>query len=175
MLLLDSFEHLKQNPKRGVHKNEYRFCVSCSYMRALECILDRGRVVCTVHTDIDIEVCDVTVHRQRERVWFFFFFFFPPWRGRAGGLGLYAFCIDMLFCLVFLCYKCLKKSANKKWISFSRLCLVNSWCLEASHDPLPPKYARLSVQFDLFFPSTFRVCFTPLIRRLLWTPVAGHS
>lgn len=114
MLLLDSFEHLKQNPKRGIHKNEYRFCVSCSYMRALECILDRGRVVCTVHTDIDIDVCDVTVHRERKGPsTSFLLFLLLLLFGRAGGLGLYSFSIDMLFfSLVFICYKCLNKKSE---------------------------------------------------------------
>lgn len=104
MLLLGSFEHLKQNPKRGIHKNEYRFCVSCSYMRALECILDRGRVVCTVHTDIDIDVCDVTVHRQRERallLLFFFFFFFLGGQGVWGCIPLVLICFfSVLFLFV---------------------------------------------------------------------------
>ncbi len=54
----------------------------------------------TVHIDIYIRVCDVTVHRQRERALLLLL-------GRETGLGLYAFSIDMLFWgLVFICYKC---------------------------------------------------------------------
>lgn len=82
-------------------------------MRALECILDRGRVVCTVHTDIDIEVCDVTVHRQRERalllLFFFFFFFFLGGQGVWGCIPLVLICF---FGLVFICYKCLNKKSE---------------------------------------------------------------
>lgn len=93
------------------------------------------------------------------------FLFFSLSLSSIGVLGLFAF---VLTCFVFICYK---KVQTKKWTSFSRLCLVEKWCLEYDPDPHPPKSALLSVQFHLFL----FVFFSPFdIRRLLWTPVAGH-
>lgn len=71
-------------------------------------------------------VCDVTVHRQREKALLLLLLLL----GRCRGLGLYAFSVDMLFWVLFLFVtSCL----NKKWTSFSRVCLVNDRCLEVSH------------------------------------------
>lgn len=166
MLLLGSFINLRWNPpKKEIKSIKLVWVVA---MRALEHrVFWKGGRWCVLYIYMFASLWRHCPQTERKGLILIFFSLLE----RTRGFGLYAFCIDML---VFIGYECLKKVQRKSELPSQDCVLLKFGVLKflTTHS----QQSRLCfLCSSTFFPLTFWVCFTPLIHRRLWTPVAGHS